>query len=636
MLKESLLKETIASLEKVKPLSEEQKEAVKRLLEAAASDDISQKDVQVMVDCLETIVDMREGQKNYNTILNRICIKNLIPAVYAMYKDLPLENKYLFMQPRNGLNQSCRYIYKKIEKEYYCTLRLHELKRGKVSKVEYFVNAMLFVRDMATARAIFVHESNNLLGYVDIRPETKVVQLWHGCGILKKLGLSTAGKDGFKSEAGYMEFPEYNKYSIVTISCPEIEWIFEEFMGIDKESGIIQPIGVSRTDEFFSKEYIDNCYKKLYKAIPEAKNKKLILYAPTYRGLDPNRTSPDKLDIAKFAEALGDDYILIFKHHQTAVNLPVIPEEYRDKFAYDMTRGRGMDINELMTVCDICITDYSSVAFEFSLFERPLLFYVFDLEEYIDDRGLYYDFNEVTPGPLCKTNEEMIDYIKHIDERFDKQEIIDFKNKFMCSCDGHATERILDYVGIGKDKTAVKPVPPRRTEQYQVYYFGKDALDEKYASALRSGEIQGILMTTKSGNYEFRDNEKYSNLTPCRLLKNRFVRKNHNFAGWYMRKTKQGKEYYWYCEDGTWRKNSELNKIPCTQKQLIEDESSLEDVITQEKECILVMEAQWVPNKKGELQKKCSEFGEDCYLLLRKNWRKSKKVVKKALKKIKK
>ena len=99
-----------------------------------------------------------------------------------------------------------------------------------------------------------------------------------------------------------------------------------------------------------------------------------------------------------------------------------------------------------MTVADIMITDYSSVVFEYALFERPMAFFTYDLDEYIDERGLYYDFDEVTPGPLCTTNEELIDYIINIDTRFNKQEVIDFKEKFMSSCDGHSTERIWALV----------------------------------------------------------------------------------------------------------------------------------------------------------------------------------------------
>lgn len=395
---------------------------------------------------LQETMSKYEDSIGYGRMLKRICIKVLIPAVYETYKKDPIENKALFMQPRSGLNQSFKYIYRKIEREHLYDVELCELHRGEVTNFEYYCNAIEFAIKMATAKVVFVHESNNLMGYLHIRPETKVIQLWHGCGILKKIGLSTIGKKNFKSRSAYQEFPEYNNYSCVTIASPELSWVYEEFMGIDKESGIIQPIGVSRTDEFFDQGYIDKCYRKLYKIIPQAKNKKVILYAPTYRGLDPNRLAPDKLDVKLFAEKLQDEYILIIKHHQTAKEIPEIPEEYRDKFAFDMTRGKGMDINELMTVADICISDYSSLVFEYSLFERPLIFFVYDLEEYIDSRGLYYDFDEITPGPLCRTNEEMVDYIEHIDERFDKQEVIDFKNKFMCSCDGHSTERILELI----------------------------------------------------------------------------------------------------------------------------------------------------------------------------------------------
>lgn len=384
--------------------------------------------------------------KAYKSEIKRKYIKEILPMIYDDFRHFHIEDVAIFMQPRSGLNQSCKYIYNKLKNDGKYHVVLRELHRGEVGTSQYFANAEKLMREMGTAKAVYVHESNSLMGYLNIRKESKIIQLWHGCGVFKKIGLSTSGKKKFKTQEEYEEFPEYNNYSIVTIASPELSWVFEEFMGISKEEGIIQPIGVSRTDEFFDKEYVKNCYETLYKEIPAAKGKKVILYAPTYRGLKLKRVSPDKLDVKKFAEALGDEYILIFKHHQTVAELPEIPEPYKDTFAYDMTRGKGMSINDLMTVADICISDYSSVVFEYALFERPMLFYVYDLEEYIDERGLYYDFDEITPGPLCRTNEEMIDYIKHVDERFNKQEVTEFKNRFMCCCDGHATERIIEFM----------------------------------------------------------------------------------------------------------------------------------------------------------------------------------------------
>lgn len=404
----------------------------------------SQKDDEKMRALLGELDQLED--KTYEHAMRSWYIKEILPMVYEDFVRFPMEQTVIFLQPRSGLNQSCSYIYNRLVSEGKYKVVLHELRRGEVGTSVYLANAVRFVSDMATVKAVFIHESINLMGYLNIRRETKVIQLWHGCGIFKKIGLSTIGKKHFKSQEAYEEFPEYNNYSIVTIASPELSWVYEEFMGIRKEEGIIQPIGVSRTDEFFDPEYIKNCYRKLYAAIPAARGKKVILYAPTYRGVKAGRMSPNKLSVKKFAEALGDEYILIFKHHQTAHKIPEIPEPYRDTFAYDMTRGRGMSINELLTVADICISDYSSLVFEYALFERPMLFFVYDLEKYIDKRGLYYDFNEITPGPLCRTNEEMIDYIQHIDERFDRQAVTDFKNRFMCCCDGHATDRILKFM----------------------------------------------------------------------------------------------------------------------------------------------------------------------------------------------
>ena len=218
-------------------------------------------------------------------------------------------------------------------------------------------------------------------------------------------------------------------------------------MGFKNGDPTIQAIGVSRTDEFFDKDYVENCYRKLHEAIPASKEKKVILYAPTYRGRSSHRKAPEAIDIALFAEKLSDDYILIIKQHQTVKELPEIPEKYRDTFAYDMTRGKGMDINELMTVADICISDYSSVVFEYSLFERPIIFFMFDIDDYKDEQGMYYTYEELAEcGPIFRTNEEMVDYIADIDNRFNKNKVTVFRDRFMSACDGHATERIMQFI----------------------------------------------------------------------------------------------------------------------------------------------------------------------------------------------
>lgn len=513
---------------------------------------------------LGKIINPQNPQVPKDILLTRFCIKHLYPAVYDLNIYQPIQNCLLFMQPRQGLNETFRYLYRKLEKNYPYKLALYEMYRDTVSKTEYHINAAWFIRDMALARVVFVHESNNLMGYLNIRPETKIVQLWHGCGVFKHIGLSTIGKKGFKSMARYEEFPEYNKYSLVTIASPELSWVFEEFMGISKESNIIQPYGVCRTDEFFDKGYVETCFRKLYETIPAAKGKKIILYAPTYRGVDPNRVSPDALDIAQFAEKLENKYILIMKHHQTVQQVPQIPEPYKDTFAYDMTRGRGMNINELMTIADICITDYSSVAFEFSLFERPLLFFVYDLDDYIDNRGLYYNFDEITPGPLCRTNEEMINYIQSIEHGFDNSVIADFKNRFMCCCDGHACERTLHSLGLDKPDDDIIRISEYEPPKRQIIYSCDTARTETFIS--------------------FQSGESFS------LQANIFTDEYDAFAGWNMYQY-GGNGRIWLCEDGSWHTGAEL-KTTGLNKRLLADQETLKN-FTPWNDFPIYLAAQW-------------------------------------------
>ena len=117
-----------------------------------------------------------------------------------------------------------------------------------------------------------------------------------------------------------------------------------------------------------------------------------------------------------------------------------------DEFMDVIYHTGKMEIEELLCTCDLCISDYSSLIFEYSLFERPLVFFAYDLEEYGDWRGFYYDYEELTPGPVLRTTVEVIQYIRETEKEFDPERIRAFRNKFMSACDGHATDRLIELV----------------------------------------------------------------------------------------------------------------------------------------------------------------------------------------------
>ncbi len=394
-------------------------------------------------------------------------LKILYPGIYKKYSKRPVdENKIVFVEIRlPKLTNSFQIMYDTLYANTDYDIHCHFLRNTFVTRPEYRARCKAMVKDIATAKYVFFDEATNVTGNFDIRPETVVTQLWHGCGAFKKFGFSTADAIFGASRKDMERYPFNRNYTHVTVSSPEVVWAYEEAMRYSHESGVVKPLGSSRTDIFYDKDFINKSYENLYELFPEAKGKKVILYAPTFRGRVAKAKSPNVLSPALLHEALGDEYVLITKHHPLVRKRPKIPASLLGTFAMDFTDD--MSIESLLCVSDICISDYSSLIFEYSLFEKPMIFLAHDLDEFFDWRGFYYDYDELTPGPIVKTNEEIIDYISNIDKLFNKQEVIDFKNKFMSSCDGHATERIIQ-TAFGDDYEKHKRAVPLERKDYHL------------------------------------------------------------------------------------------------------------------------------------------------------------------------
>lgn len=380
---------------------------------------------------------------NGNKRFKKNLLKKHLPRAYAVAAKTPVdENKVIFVEVRLPyVTNSFSVMFDELANNYDYTIHTHFLLNANTPRADYAKRCLDAVEDIATAKYVFVNEASNALSALNLRPETKIIQLWHGCGAFKKFGLSTADLIFGDSRKEQLKYPYYKNYSLVTVSSPEVVWAYKEAMNIPEGSDIVKATGSSRTDIFYNEEFIKDSFDRLYKVFPQAKGKKVILYAPTFRGRVAKAQTPDMLNVGMFYEHLGDEYVLLFKHHPLVKKPPEISDKYRD-FALDVSNLIG--IEELLSVADICISDYSSLVFEYSLFEKPLIFFAYDLDEYFDWRGFYYDYFELAPGLIAKTNFEMIDYIQNIDTRFDKKAIRDFRYKFMRSCDGHATRRILE------------------------------------------------------------------------------------------------------------------------------------------------------------------------------------------------
>ena len=373
-----------------------------------------------------------------------ILYKFLYPQIYKYYSRKTIKNnKIVFVEPQHfELDNNLIIIYDKLKQNNKNNIYIHILNPYSITYFQKIKRELKLIKNISDSKIVFTDDTCPSIGTCKLRKETKMIQTWHGCGAFKKFGWSTADLIFGASREEQLKYPPHRNYAFVTVSAPEVVKHFAEAMRLENEVDKILPIGVSRTDVFFDKDFIKKAYEKVYSIVPQAKNKKILLYAPTFRGRVANAKTSNALNIELLYYHLKDEYVILIKHHPLVKKRPAIKEEFKD-FAIDVTDS--LTIEDLICTSDVCIADYSSLVFEYSLFERPMIFFAYDMDNFLDWRGFYYKYEDFVPGPIVKNNIELLEAIKDIDN-FDKQKVIDFKNKFMSACDGHSTERILEKV----------------------------------------------------------------------------------------------------------------------------------------------------------------------------------------------
>ena len=298
-------------------------------------------------------------------------------------------------------------------------------------------NIIKFLKLYATSKVVIVDDYFRLLNLVTKRDDVKLFQLWHACGAFKTFGFTRLGKKGGPKQTD----PNHRMYDYAIVSSQEIAKHYAEGFGLSDEN--VVATGIPRTDIFMDKEYASKIRSSFYERYPQLKNKKIMLFAPTFRGNGQMSAfyPTDAFDIEKAYEGLGGEYAILIKLHPFCEERFEIPEKYSDMII-DMSDED--ELNDLLFVTDLLVTDYSSVIFEASLLNIPMMFYAFDLYDYIASRDFYYDFEGFVPGKIVFSENELINAINKKD--FESEKVDGFKNKFFDDLDGKSSERVTDLI----------------------------------------------------------------------------------------------------------------------------------------------------------------------------------------------
>lgn len=290
---------------------------------------------------------------------------------------------------------------------------------------------------MATSEVILLDDYFGLLKSVKIdTSRTRVIQLWHAGSGFKSVGYSRFGNIGSPKL-----WHPHRQYTYAITGSKHLVPVYAEAFGIE-ESAVI-PTGLPRVDWFLDDARTERFASEFHAAYPELVRKRVILFAPTFRGRSIYSAFYDYswIDFEALYEAVGPDTVVLFRMHHFVKDRIDIPLPYRDRF-FDFTDFA--DGLSLLHLVDLLITDYSSIIYEFSLLDRPMMFYAPDRVNYAATRGFHRDYAETAPGKICTTFAELTRAIEA--EDFEQEKVARFRAENFDRIDTNAADRVIDWL----------------------------------------------------------------------------------------------------------------------------------------------------------------------------------------------
>ncbi|MDW4520638.1 teichoic acid ribitol-phosphate polymerase TarL [Staphylococcus saprophyticus] len=370
-------------------------------------------------------------------------VRNFIfQSIFKITKFFHLKkgNTVLFTSDsRAEMSGNFEYVYNEmlrqnLDEKY----KIHALFKSNISVRRNFIDKFKFPYLLGKADYIFVDDFHPLLYTVKFRKSQEIIQVWHAVGAFKTVGYSRTGKKG----GPFFNSVNHRNYTKAFVSSETDIPFYGEAFGI-KEQNII-PTGVPRTDILFDQDYEKAIVADMEEALPIVKGKQVILFAPTFRGSGHHTAHYPffKIDFARFARYCRENNaIVLFKMHPFVKNKLNIPREYQEYFV-DVSDFR--EVNDILFITDILISDYSSLVYEFAVFKRPMLFYAFDLEDYITSRDFYEPYETFVPGKIVESFNDLIVALDQKD--FDVEKVEPFLDKHFKYQDGRSSERLVRNV----------------------------------------------------------------------------------------------------------------------------------------------------------------------------------------------
>lgn len=364
----------------------------------------------------------------------------LLNGIYSVIKLLPTKRK-VTMISRQSNDPSMEFLMikeelhnqdEKIEVVLLCKTLDNGIESTLSSKVRYCFHMVSQMIHIATSEVVILDSYCIVASILKHKKSLKIVQMWHSMGTMKKFGYTTLDTlEGSSRELAFA-MKMHNNYDYVFASAEAYKDHLAKGFHCDIEKIITMPL--PRLDLLKSEEYALKIRGKIYESYPELQEKPMILYCPTFR----KEEEWFEEALQKLVDAIDTEkYNLVIKLH------PLSKVEIKK----NVVVAKEFSSFDMIFAADYVISDYSCIVYEAAVRNIPLFFYNFDMELYLDGRGLAIDYNKELPGVISADPGVIAEAInkQENENTYDMQALRRFAEKYVEPTE-HVTRNIVDFI----------------------------------------------------------------------------------------------------------------------------------------------------------------------------------------------
>lgn len=412
---------------------------------------------------------------------------NIRKSYAAMYENLELHDKTIVYESFHGsfIGDNPKALLMSIlsdsrYREYTHVVVVNNIDKypedlkGNENIIFVLRNSFIYAYYLATSK--YVINNVTFPSWFIRKDGQRYLNTWHGTP-WKSLGrdIKSSFMEMSNSQRNFLQASH-----IISQNSHTTEVILNRYNITHTYKGYIFESGYPRND--ITIKMSQNEKNKLKKEIGIKTNKKVVFYAPTWRGsIGDQKDQSTQLsnDIYSLAEL---DCELIFRgHNETNKKLKGdVVDHYRV--------SDDISTNELLAITDVLVTDYSSIAFDYMATGRELVYYLYDYESYKDERGLYFGHEEL-PGRKSFSRDEMIKSVRSAIKRKENTPGVNYTqaiDRFCPNEDGHATNRVIDFFLGGSNNLEYRPVTDKKTILFNCGPFMSNGITTSAINLLNS------------------------------------------------------------------------------------------------------------------------------------------------------